>query len=144
MTAEPVPYPPLRGPVTTEDDAADLVRSILGLDDIVGGSLLLVLCDQERRPTVPVLITDVPVTAPVGLVLDRWFEHLREVLAEAGPSLVFARARPGQSFVVDHDRTWHDAIVRGCSRSGVPLLGAFVATQHAVIPFPPPIQPTLD
>lgn len=141
MTADtPVPYPPLRDPVTTEDAAAELVRSLLGLDDIVSGSLLLLLCDHERRPTVPVLITDVPVTAPAGLVLDHWFEHVREVLAEDGQSLVFARARPGRSFVVDHDRTWHDAVVRGCSRSGIPLLRAFVVTQHAVIPFPPPIE----
>ena len=142
MPADPaIPYPPLRDPVTSEEAAADLVRGVLGLDDILSGSLLLVLCDDERRPTVPVLITDVPVTAPVGLVLDHWFEHLSEQLAEAGRSLVFARARPGQSFVVDHDRTWHEAVVRGCRRSGIRLLGAFVVTQHAAIPFPPPIRP---
>lgn len=140
MTADPGPYPPLRESIETEDDAADLVRSVLAIDDIVSGSLLLVLCDPERRPTVPVLITDVPVTASAGVVLDHWFEHLAEVAGETGPTLVFARARPGQSFVVDHDRGWHDAVVRGCARSGIPLLAAFVATQHAVIPFPPPVR----
>ena len=141
MTAEPaVPHPPLRRPVAGEEDAADLVRSVLDLDDILSGSLLLFLCDEERRPTVPVLITDVPVTAEAGAVLDRWFAHLGEVLGPDGPCLVFARARPGRSFVVDHDRAWHDAVVRGCRRSGFPLLAAFVVTQHAVIPFPPPLE----
>lgn len=141
MTADPaIPYPPLRDPLVTEDDAAHLVRSVLDLDDIVSGSLLLFLCDPERRPTVPFLITDVPVTAAAGQVLDHWFEHLGEVIGAAGPSLVFARARPGQSFVVDHDRTWHDAVVRGCIRTGMPLVASFLVTQHAVIPFPAPIQ----
>lgn len=141
MTADAAdPHPPLHDPIETESDAADLVRLVIGLDDVVCGSLLLFLCDADRRPTVPVLITDVPVTAPAGLVLDHWFQHLQGVLDEAGPSLVFARARPGKSFIVDHDRSWHDAVVRGCARSGMPLLAAFLVTQHAVTPFPPPVR----
>lgn len=140
MTADAThPYPPLHDPIETESDAADLVRLVVGIDDVVSGSLLLFLCDADRRPTVPVVITDVPVTAPAGLALDHWFEHLGGMLDGVGPSLVFARARPGKSFIVDHDRSWHDAVVRGCARTGIPLLGAFVVTQHAVIPFPPPV-----
>ena len=140
MTADAAePYPPMHDPVTTEREAAELVRLVLGMDDIVGGSLLLFLCDPDARPTVPVLITDVPVTAPAGPVLDHWFEHLQAVMPDPAPSLVFARARPGKSYIVDHDRGWHDAVVRGCTRSGILLLGAFVVTQHAVVPFPPPV-----
>lgn len=141
MTADPaLPSPPRPDPVESEDAAADLVRLAVGLDDVVAGSLLFFLCDSQRRPSVPVLITDVPVTAPVGAVLDRWFDHLEGMLEGEDTSLVFARARPGRSFVLDHDRPWHDAVVRGCRRTGITLLSAFVVTQHAVVPYPPPLS----
>lgn len=140
MTADPaVPSPAPRDPVESEDAAAELVRMTVGMDDIVAGSLLFFLCDAQRRPSVPVLITDVPVTAPVGAVLDRWFDHLEGMLEGEGASLVFARARRGRSFVLDHDRPWHDAVVRGCRRTGIELVAAFVVTQHAVVPYPPPL-----
>lgn len=140
MTADAAEsYPPMHDPITAEHEAADLVRLVLGMDDIVSGSLLLFLCDPDGRPTVPVVITDVPVTAPAGPVLDHWFEHVHRMVLDASPSLVFARARPGKSFIVDHDRGWHDAVVQGCARTGIRLLGAFVVTQHAVVPFPPPV-----
>lgn len=142
MTSDPaVPFPPLREPVTSEDDAAALVRSVLGLDDIVGGSLLLLLCDEDGRPTVPVLIADVPVTMTAEPVVERWFEQLGEVLADTGSALIFARGRAGQSFVLDHDRPWHDAVMRGCAQTGIELLAAFVVTAHAVVPFPTPVPP---
>lgn len=141
MTSEPaVPFPPLCDPVESEDDAAALVRDLLGLDDIVGGSLLLFVCDEERRPTVPVLIADVPVTMPAEPVVERWFGQLGEVLADTSSALVFARGRVGPSYVVDHDRPWHDAVVRGCALTGIELLAAFVVTAHAVVPFPAPVS----
>ena len=143
MTAEPAESsPPRHDPITTEQQAADLVRLVLDMDDIMSGSLLLFVCDADARPTVPVLITDVPVAAPAGLALDHWFEHLQGMVPDALPSLVFARARPGRSFIVDHDRGWHDAVVHGCARTGIRLLGAFVVSQHAVVPSPPPV--TID
>lgn len=139
MTADPAAPSPLHPPLRSEDDAAELVRAVIGLDDIASGSLLLFVCDIERRPAVPVLITDVPVTAPPGPALDHWFEHLEGVLGSSASSLVFARARSGRSYVVDHDRGWHEAVVRGCARTGVPLLAAFLVTAHAVVPFPSPV-----
>jgi hypothetical protein len=131
--------PPLHDPVMTEEDAAELVRGVLEVDDIVRGSVLFFLCAADRRPVTPVLVTDVPVTAPASPVLSRWFSHLGSMIEEHGSSIVFARARPGQSFVLDHDRAWHDAVVAGCAAAGIPLLAAYLVTTHAVVPFAPAV-----
>ena len=93
-----------RAPVDSEEDAAELVRLLLDLDDIASGALLLVLCDAERRPTVPVLVTDLPATSSAHEVVGRWLHGVAEHLGEQSIGIVLARARPGQSFVVDHDR----------------------------------------
>lgn len=126
-------------PITTEDDAADLVDSVVDLDDIVRGSLLFYLCDARRLPLAPVMICDVPLTAPPGETLEHWLGHVSQVCDGETPTLVFARARPGQSFVLDHDREWHQAAVHACAATGIPLLHSFVITQHAVVPLPRPV-----
>lgn len=127
-------------PIDSQDCAADVVRAMLSLDDISAGSVLFLLCDEDRRPALPIIVADVPLTAPPADTLTHWMVHLgQHVEGEPAPSLVFARARPGQSFVVDHDREWHDAILRACQAAELPLLAAFVVTPHAVIPFPGPL-----
>ncbi|KAB7746227.1 hypothetical protein GA707_01505 [Nostocoides sp. F2B08] len=128
-----------RAPVDGEEDAAELVRLLLDLDDIASGALLLVLCDAERRPTVPVLVTDLPATSSAHEVVGRWLHGVAEQLGEQSIGIVLARARPGQSFVVDHDRAWHEAVLEACEQVSMTLLHAFVVTPHAVIPFPRPM-----
>lgn len=128
-----------RTPIDTEDQAADLVRLMLSLDDIVEGAVVLLLCDPQRRPVVPVLIEVPPGTDPEQ-VLENLLADLGQMSSDDTPSLVFARARPGQSFILDDDRRWHDSVLAGCARSGISLLSAFVITQHAAVPFPPPVH----
>ena len=140
MTSDTLPTPfDRRDPLHSEDDAAELVRLLLDLDDIAAGSLLVVLCDAERRPTVPVLVTDLPATSSAHEVVGRWLHGVAEELDAESISIVLARARPGQSFVVDHDRAWHEAVLAACEQSSMSLLHAFVVTPHAVIPFPRPM-----
>ncbi len=123
--------------LTSESTAADAVREILTLDDIAAGSVLLLVCDEPDGPIVPVVINDVPTDSPSGGAIERWFSQLWAHFPEGDrPDLIFARARLGQSFILDRDREWHDAIARACAREGVVLHWAFVVTQHAVIPFP--------
>ena len=137
MTTDPDFVP---DPIDSEDDAAGVVRAVLSLDDIAGGSVLFLLCDGDRRPVLPIVVSEVPPTAPPVETLEHWLVHLGHQERDGvTPSLVFARARPGQSFVLDHDREWHDAIVRGAATAGMPLIAAFVVTPHAVIPFPAPL-----
>lgn len=128
-----------RAPVENEEDAAELVRLLLDLDDIASGALLFVLCDADRRPTVPVLVTDLPATSSAHEVVGRWLHGVAEQLDVESLGIVLARARPGQSFVVDHDRAWHEAVLAACEQSSMTLLHAFVVTPHAVIPFPRPM-----
>jgi|SRR5690606_35193612 len=137
MTTELAQLP---DPIDSEDGAADIVRTMLSLDDISNGSVLFLLCDGDRRPAMPIVVSDVPLTAPPMDTLQHWMVHLGQHFEdELAPSLVFARARPGQSFVLDHDREWHEAIVGACHAAQMPLVAAFVVTPHAVIPFPAPI-----
>ena len=137
MTTDPDFVP---DPIDSEDDAAGVVRAVLSLDDIAGGSVLCLLCDGDRRPVLPIVVSEVPPTAPPVETLEHWLVHLGHQERDGvTPSLVFARARPGQSFVLDHDREWHAAIVRGAAAAGMPLIAAFVVTPHAVIPVPAPM-----
>lgn len=137
MTTELAQVP---DPIDSEDSAADIVRTMLSLDDISSGSVLFLLCDAGRRPALPIVVSDVPLTAPPAATLEHWMVHLGQHFEdELVPSVVFARARPGQSFVLDHDREWHQAIVQACQAAQIPLVAAFVVTPHAVIPFPSPV-----
>lgn len=128
-----------RAPLESEDDAAELVRLLLDLDDIASGALLLLLCDADRRPTVPVLVTDLPATSSAQEVVGRWLHGVAEQLGKQSSGIVLARARPGRSFVIDHDRAWHEAVLTACAQASMTLLHAFVVTPHAVIPFPRPM-----
>lgn len=129
-------------PIDSEEAAADVVRAMLSLDDISSGSVLFLLCDADRRPALPIIVSDVPLTAPPVDTLAHWMVHLGQHLdGEPAPSLVFARARPGQSFVLDHDREWHAAILRACQEARLPLVAGFVVTPHAAVPFPAPMTP---
>lgn len=130
--------PPLPDPITSESAAADTLELLLDLDDIVDGSVLLLLCDRDLRPVTPVLISDVPSGGPETGTLEGWFERLGSHFGDDPPGVIFARARPGQSFVLDEDRQWHDAISRACAVQRMPLHWSFVVTQHAVVPFPAP------
>ncbi|MDO5502461.1 MAG: hypothetical protein Q4G67_04725 [Actinomycetia bacterium] len=149
MTALPDPDSPFThdpfswfaDPITTEDQAAEVVHSLLSLDDVVRGALLMLLCDDDQRVTVPVLISDVGVTETPSPTIERWFEALEHSGIEMPATMIFARARPGQSFILDHDRAWQEAVLRAADAGNVDLLGSFVVTQHAVIPFPQPVPP---
>lgn len=140
MDSEPQTSDPFdRAPVESEEDAAELVRLLLDLDDIASGALLIVLCDPEHRPTVPVLVTDLPVTSSAHDVVARWLNGVAEELDIEAMGIILARARPGQSFVLDHDRSWHEAVLAACEQSSMTLLHGFVVTPHAVVPFPRPV-----
>lgn len=142
MTTDPAVMP---DPIDSQDSAAEVVRAMLSLDDISSGSVLFLLCDRDRRPALPIVVSDVPLTAPPADTLAHWMVHLgQQVEGEPAPALVFARARPGQSFVLDHDREWHASIVRACLKAQMPLVAAFVVTAHAAIPFPAPVAPWVD
>lgn len=128
-----------RAPIESEEDAAEVVRLLLDLDDIASGALLLLLCDSDRRPIMPVLVTDLPATSSAHEVVGRWLHGVADQLDAESLGIILARARPGQSFVVDHDRAWHEAVLAACEQSSMTLLHAFVVTPHAVIPFPRPL-----
>ena len=128
-------------PLDSEREAAELVRLLLDLDDIASGALLLVVCDDERRPVVPLVVTDLPPTAAAPEVVGRWLAGMAEQLDLDGGGIVMARARAGHGFVLDHDRAWHEAILAACAQAPLSLLHAFVVTPHAVVPFPEPLSP---
>ncbi len=73
MTTDPDFVP---DPIDSEDDAAGVVRAVLSLDDIAGGSVLFLLCDGDRRPVLPIVVSEVPPTAPPVETLEHWLVHL--------------------------------------------------------------------
>ena len=138
MTAEA--HLPDHSPITSEDEAADLVSLCLSLDDITNGAILMFICDADRRPRVPVVISEIPVVTPPGQILEHWFEHLGAHFPDGELSLVFARARSGHPFIIDLDRAWHEGVVAACTEHAIDLIASFTVTQHAVIPFPAPVS----
>lgn len=143
MTTRPRHDPATSGqfdPIQREADAAEVTRALLTLDDIAAGSVLFLMCDSGGDPITPVVVGALPADGPTTGAIERLFgEICAHVPREDRPGVIFARARLGQSFVLDSDREWHDAVAQACRQHGMRLHWAFVVSQHAVIPFPAPL-----
>lgn len=128
-------------PLDTPGLAADVVDLVLGEGDRAGGCLGFVLSGPDGRMAQPCVLDDVTDEAdPAELV--PFLDHLTAGLAQDGGRLVFARGRPGSVLLTDTDRRWHQVVVEGCRRAGVPLVGAFLATPAVVRSFPEPLRST--
>lgn len=127
-------------PLDTPGLAADVADLVVGIADREGGCLGLLLTAPDRSLAQPVVVGGVTDDADPG-ALAEGLRTVLETVRERGGSLVVVRGRPGRVLLADRDREWHSLLVRLCRETGVPLLGAFLATPAAVRAFPAPLGP---
>ncbi len=118
--------------------AADVVDLFVGHADRLGGSVCLLLLDEELRLRQPCLIGDVPDDADPGQMAP-FLTELARMVAGDGGAVLFARGRDGSVLLTDADRAWHETVLDACRAGGARLVGAYLATPAAVRAFPGPL-----
>jgi hypothetical protein len=116
--------------------AADVVDLCCFEDARERGALAVLICDTEGRMVQPVLVDDIPWRCSADDRLHL-ITNLLEAAAKFDGSVVTAFARIG-NLITDVDRAWHQDVVEGCRRTGVRLLGTYVAAPGRVVRLPDP------
>jgi hypothetical protein len=116
-------------PVEGERHIADILDLMVGDRARRNGALLILMCDEQRRPLQPILIEDLDADAPRPLMLDEGLRTVAAGIAELAPrcSALVALARDGSLQVSVMDRAWFDAIKRAFSGE-VELIGVHLIT----------------
>lgn len=116
--------------------AADVVDLCCFSDARENGAIAVLICDTEGRMVQPVLVDDIPWRCSAE---DRMqvMTNLLTAAAMFDGSAVIAFARIG-NLITDVDRVWHQSVVDGCRRTGVRLLGTYVAAPTRVVRLPDP------
>lgn len=136
MTYEQLPPDWPTRPLTDPDLAADVVDLVVRESDRATGCLSILLCDDTHRMIQPISITDLALAAPDRGEYRRPFDLIVGQFAERLGGVVVAIGRPGGHEPDDEARAWHEAAIAGCRKHGVPLLGTYLATVHAVVEMP--------
>ncbi|WP_377640990.1 hypothetical protein [Oryzobacter terrae] len=139
MTFDDLPenWPDL--PLDTPGLAADVADLFVGERDREAGCVAFLLAGPDLRMTQPLLVHDVAPDADAGLVTP-FLARLGPELGSSLGGLVFVRGRPGSVLLTDTDRRWHEAVIDACARSGLGLIGAYLATPSVVRAFPEPLR----
>lgn len=128
-------------PLDTPGLAADVADLFVGEADREGGCVAFLLTGTDRRLLQPLLVDEVQIDGdPEELV--GFLAHLTDDARSPFGGVLFVRGRPGSVLLSDADRRWHAAVVAACRRSGLVLLGAFLATPAVVRSFPEPLTVT--
>jgi hypothetical protein len=120
-------------PLTDPHHIADVLDIHVGVRDRMAGSLLILICDEQRRPVQPVIINDIDAGVPGGehLPLVHIAEHVADLRPEA--TVLCAIARPGRTRVTKTDRRWAQALERVFA-GRLELLGVHLITLDGSIP----------
>lgn len=121
-------------PLTDTDLAPDVVDLVVRESDRATGCISLLLCDDTHRMVQPVTITEIDHagTGERREVIDLVIGHVAHSLG----GVVLAVGRPRGYSPDDEARAWHEAAIASCRAHGVPLLGTYLATAHAVVEMP--------
>lgn len=117
------------------DLACDVVDLFVRDADRAGGCVSLLLCDGAGRLIQPVTVGEIPARATPAdrrLLFDGFLGHLGGSLQE----VVVAIGRAGSTRLTDGDREWHQAALSAGERSGVRVLGVYLATPAGVTSLP--------
>lgn len=122
-------------PLTDPDHIADVLDIFVGMRDRMLGSLLILICDAQRRPVQPVILNDIDAGAPGGahLPLARIAQHVAELNPEA--TVLCAIARQGRTRVTRTDQRWARALERAFA-GRLDLLGVHLITLDGTVPIP--------
>ncbi len=120
-------------PLTDPHHIADVLDIYVGVRDRMAGSLLILICDEQRRPVQPVIINDIDAGVPGGEhpPLVHIAEHVADLRPEA--TVLCAIARPGRTRVTKTDRRWAQALERVFA-GRLELLGVHLITLDGSIP----------
>lgn len=113
----------------------DVLDLFVSMRDRNAGSLLFLLCDQDRRIVQPVLVEEVERVPPSDS--DIMLGNLVTAIRSAGEDLcaLAAIARRGPLRVFGFDEEWAGLIERAFAGS-VPLLGIHLVTPGGSVPLP--------
>ena len=138
MTFEDLPKDVRNTPLTDRRIAANVIDLLIGDGDRRAGCVALMVCDEEHRGIMPIVLSDVPHDADLGALVTL-LDLLLPLVVERGGSLLLGRGRPGCGVPTDVDRAWHQQTIESCRAHGVRLLGFHVATRDGVTPLPEPL-----
>ena len=138
MTFEDLPQDVRDIPLTDHRIAADVIDLLIGDGDRRAGCVALMVCDEEHRGILPIVLSDVPHDADLGALVSL-LDLLLPLVVERGASLLMGRGRPGDGVPTDVDRAWHQQTLESCRAHGVRLLGFHVATRDGVTALPEPL-----
>ncbi|GAA1396429.1 hypothetical protein [Luteococcus peritonei] len=115
------------------DLLAAVVDRTLPVSDRTAGSLLLLLCDQDCRLLLPMLVDDVPLGCG-RQEQEGTADRLAWITAQSVPggAVALAVGRPGQPVPTLWERDWRRALALATRRHGLRDLGCLLATEQGV------------
>lgn len=122
-------------PLTDPDHIADVLDIFVGVRDRTVGSLLILICDDQRRPVQPMILNDIGAGSPrdAHVPLARIADGIAELKPDA--TVLCAVARPGRTRVTKTDRQWAQCVDRALS-GRLPVISVHLVTLDGTIPIP--------
>lgn len=120
-------------PLTNPDHIADVLDMFVGRRDRMVGSLLILICDEERRPMQPVMINDIDAGWPDDdhVPLSRIAQQVADLRPEA--TVLCAIARQGRTRASRTDQRWAQSLEKAFS-GRVELIGVHLVTPDGTVP----------
>jgi hypothetical protein len=125
-------------PLTDPDHIADVLDIFIGTRDRMLGSLLILICDEQRRPVQPLIINDIDEGAPGGahLPLGQIAQQVAELRPDA--TVMCAIARRGRTRATKTDLRWARALAEAFA-GHLELLGVHLVTLDGTVAIQGPL-----
>lgn len=122
-------------PLTDPDHIADVLDIFVGERDRTFGALLILICDEQRRPVQPITIGDLDGKRPAE-ALPR-LRNVAETVAAMNPdaTILCAIGRRGRLRVTKTDRRWQRLCEEAFAGS-LHLVGVHLITLDGTMPMP--------
>ena len=120
-------------PLTDPTHVADVLDVFVDLQSRAAGSLLILICDDQRRPVQPILIESIDARRPQRA--RQFLAHLADMLdgSDTRPAVLCAIARRDGLRVTKHDSRWKRAL-EDAFEGRVDLLGVHLITFEGSVP----------
>lgn len=135
MTFHDLPKDWRNTPLIDPTHIANVLDVFVSLEDRARNSLLILICDEGRRPFQPVIVNEIDSGSPYQA--RPFLERLARTVADANPNatILFAIARRDRLRVSRNDREWKRAIEASFGDS-LEVMGVHVITFEGSIPIP--------
>jgi hypothetical protein len=128
-------------PLTEGAIRADVIDLLLDIEERRRGALAVMICDDLDHGLQPLVIDEVGIGEHPE-PLAEMFDHLLPMVGHDQGAVLVGRGRDGSAVPTDDDRDWHQVAIDACARTGVRLLGFYVATPVGVCELPAPLAAT--